>query len=1047
MADSSAQGKSLWSHDQAKAAAEGLPSDPRNTAPETRARYEYQDECIALIILTRLMSERLAAVLIEHSTDLILLPSDGSPELISIKHREPNHRSDPNWSWAALKKDSVLEDLYCVWENAKKSCSVAFVSNAGFAGPAKDLWKACTSHAPRDIEAVSERVARQLGCSSKEAAAFLQSLSFPLEPLPRRKEITDVAIRRLEEFLEQQGRSSRHASQCYKALLDLIQEAGTDTPPSRSLSAPALGATVREQIESELSHANSKKFLAAEAIKAHILACCDKLQAQHLPDVSPGWEPDPLFTGRDEELAALRWLLADSCPDAVSPVVIHGLTGCGKTSLALHFAATHKDFRSIFIDASVRSHVINTLTDLGFLEVSLESRVTLGGNNGSVASRFPESSGILLILDGVTDPEILRGLIPRQALCRVLITTTMPHLDDAYEHLNLAPWKRSESIEYASKILPSWPWDDVARVVTKLHDHPLAITQAANYCRLMSLDAQGYIHRLERTPLIVLDKGEAAGYPKSIVQAIRLAIASAVEREPLAQGLLSILACLGSDRVPEEVFSCKSLWTYVGEYPSMQEETVDERLSKLKGEGWEARIALEDEASFDSALEALVRLSLVRRERDGLITHPMVRLIARRTTKNNIEWLRASFGLLLAPISLGEHTPASKELYALHLESALQLALEAEIYGPAVIAGASEVIKRLLDMHDFHSALRYIEPTLKEVVDRSQQGLLPGSAPFAFRFFGVLALLQVGRIEEARSLLDENIELAELSENFQAIVDTWNMQAQVALFTGDRSLALEVVDKLSLAQRNFQGLGEQSLVVYHSLTQLLWLLNRHEEANDQNQYALLELDRYPGVSSNVRDAIYGDAVLLARGRLDIADLVKYGLFNYAAAEDERVTRGGQYRYIDNTLSYADAAIDAGDLKKTEALLAGVDAVLHNWVDSPEIISKFLGVRGRLGLHYILSGSLEKAESTYGDLLEAAELLKRAETSSRTARAAVLVHLAQVCYFLHRHAEAVAAAEEAVEIDGEFYGMRHPETLTDLEILAAMHHPCRRCSAR
>ncbi|MCJ1676799.1 hypothetical protein MTF65_05435 [Streptomyces sp. APSN-46.1] len=103
-----------------------LPTDSRNTAPETRARFEYQDECIALTLLEHL-ADQLVGVLVEHSTDVILIPRQGLPELVSIKHREPHHSSEPAWTWPALHKDRVLIDLHGAWLAAGKACTVAFL--------------------------------------------------------------------------------------------------------------------------------------------------------------------------------------------------------------------------------------------------------------------------------------------------------------------------------------------------------------------------------------------------------------------------------------------------------------------------------------------------------------------------------------------------------------------------------------------------------------------------------------------------------------------------------------------------------------------------------------------------------------------------------------------------------------------------------------------------------------------------------------------------------------------------------------------------------
>ena len=64
--------------------------DPRNTGPQTRARFEYQDACIALRCIDNLLpSSQVVGVAVEWTTDYVLITVDGTYELVSVKHREP----------------------------------------------------------------------------------------------------------------------------------------------------------------------------------------------------------------------------------------------------------------------------------------------------------------------------------------------------------------------------------------------------------------------------------------------------------------------------------------------------------------------------------------------------------------------------------------------------------------------------------------------------------------------------------------------------------------------------------------------------------------------------------------------------------------------------------------------------------------------------------------------------------------------------------------------------------------------------------------------
>jgi len=121
--------------------ARGLPPDATNTAAATRSRFRYQDECIALVLLQHLGSSDLDGILVEHSTDAILISGGQSVELVSIKHREVDQSDDSGWSWDALKKQDVLASLYRQWCNAGKSCGLAFWTNAGFVRSMRELRK------------------------------------------------------------------------------------------------------------------------------------------------------------------------------------------------------------------------------------------------------------------------------------------------------------------------------------------------------------------------------------------------------------------------------------------------------------------------------------------------------------------------------------------------------------------------------------------------------------------------------------------------------------------------------------------------------------------------------------------------------------------------------------------------------------------------------------------------------------------------------------------------------------------------------------------
>ncbi|MFE4971837.1 hypothetical protein ACFRAR_06940 [Kitasatospora sp. NPDC056651] len=322
---------------------ERLPEDRANTGPATRARFEYQDECIALTILDH-WSDGLAGVLIEHSTDAVLIPLDAAPELISIKHREPHHGVDSGWTWSALEKDSVLSDLYSAWVATEKRVTVAFLSNAGMSGPAKILWNACRKRDPEVAAQVSDRISKMLKVSKSEAVEFIANLNFPEHPLPRRNEITDVGVRKMEAHLVRLGMNPGYGESCYRTLLGRIAEAGTDRPDSRRSHLREICSTVRADVIADFPGRFASRYLSVEEIQRLLNAECRRLESTaapltmrsgtvlirpieeldpvvdmgiHLPTRSPDWRDLPAYVWRnvdgrlDEELLKGGFILLE----------------------------------------------------------------------------------------------------------------------------------------------------------------------------------------------------------------------------------------------------------------------------------------------------------------------------------------------------------------------------------------------------------------------------------------------------------------------------------------------------------------------------------------------------------------------------------------------------------------------------------------------------------------------------------------------------------------------------------------------------------------
>ena len=222
----------------------------------------------------------------------------------------------------------------------------------------------------------------------------------------------------------------------------MIANAGTDLPEPEADPSFSIAATLADVLASREHTRLMRRYLPARQIFETLLHTFDQQAAASLPEVGQqGWEPDAHFTGRSRYLDELHRLLVPGGVTETTPVVIHGIPGCGKTSLAIQFAAQHKgNLRAVFINASTRTALTRDLAALAGYPDTTTWDIGIAQVRGPVTPTLPGTSATLLILDGVTDANIIRGVIPRRSLCRVIITSTASHLDQGYEHIELQCW-------------------------------------------------------------------------------------------------------------------------------------------------------------------------------------------------------------------------------------------------------------------------------------------------------------------------------------------------------------------------------------------------------------------------------------------------------------------------------------------------------------------------------------------------------------------------------------------------------------------------------
>lgn len=629
--------------------------DPRNTARETRARYTYQDECVALRVIRNLLSDDVASVVLEWATDYALCMANCDIELVSVKHLEPSQGS---WTLGRLEKSSVLTDLHRVWRAMDERGHYTFESNAGLHSSLRELTTADTLTDP-----LVRAVAKRIRVAPDEVARFLGSFVCVPVPLPRRNEITDIATQEMRVVLGRLGCDERSARASYEALVARIASASTDVPPSAAERVSRLTGLMRSVLERMENERLGGQTLMMSELRQIVISSAE---ASPVPDGARGLltlRPDPLFTGRAEQLGQLRALLRPGEHAEVAPVSLHGLTGIGKTALAMEFAARHANvLRVAFIPAGSRQAVLKGVSDLtGGLSDRGGSALPIEGNEPHLVAELPRDPALLVIFDGLVDPADLNDVVSRTSPTRVIITTTMTHIDNGTTDVRLRSWSTEEALAYVRRTLATENAADGKRLANEMGGHPLALVQAVHYCLTEQLAIDAYLRRFTQAPLNALALGSAAGYAESTLRAIDLSIQAVSRRSSVAIDLLRVLSYAAPQAAPDAIFDSERIVAapeaiFDGEriialldIPPRRPEAVDRWLHRIlpsHRRPWKILNALTDPQLRDEAVAVLHKYSLVRRRAHELTTHPLVQTVVRESIpdKETPTYLKVALG-------------------------------------------------------------------------------------------------------------------------------------------------------------------------------------------------------------------------------------------------------------------------------------------------------------------------------------------------------------------------------------------------------------------
>jgi len=388
-----------------------------------------------------------------------------------------------------------------------------------------------------------------------------------------------------------------------------------------------------------------------------------------LPAVwSVPWPRNPLFTGRDGELADLAGRLSGGDGSAVVlPQALYGLGGVGKTQLAVEYAYRHAaDYDLVWwVPGESAALAVSSLVDLA-RRAGVSS---VGGAQQQIAGlvevlrRGEQFPRWLVVVDNAEAPSELFGLLAIAGRGgQVLVTSRDPAWAGWTRSVEVDVLPHADAVRLLRRRCERLTEADADRLATALGDLPLAVEQAAGWLATTGMAAETYERLLADRTKELLTRGQPAHYPLPVAAAWTIA----VDRldDPGAVDLLRLLAQFGPEPVPLDLMN-----------------PIAGGVRALPG-------PLQDPLAFADCVETVCRLGLARASADGLVMHRLVQAVLRDHTpaEQRERYRTAARGLLIAADPAAPTDPACWPRYTLlhpHIVATGLLDLAA-IAGPAV---------------------------------------------------------------------------------------------------------------------------------------------------------------------------------------------------------------------------------------------------------------------------------------------------------------------------------------------------------------------------
>jgi TPR repeat protein len=522
-----------------------------------------------------------------------------------------------------------------------------------------------------------------------------------------------------------------------------------------------------------------------------------------------------LLAGREELLTELGVRLPGGDPGPQT-VVLCGLGGIGKSSLALEYAHRHLAEVGVAWQFSADDPAVLTAgfgelaAQLGLRDV-FDTRDPVASVH-SVLAAFPDEW--LLVFDNAPSWASVEKFLPPAGRGKVLITSQNQHWPYA-QALQVPVLGTKVAADFLASRAGDPDQQAAAELAGELDGLPLALEQAGAYIHATGTNLAGYLSMFRERRADMLTRGEAAGHPANVAATLSLALSRLTEETPAAVGLARLLACLAPEPVPLALLFADA------QIASQLAPDVAAAAGLLVG----------DAVAVADTVAALRRYSLVTPAGDGLVLmHRLVQAVALAQVPADVadQWEQGAAALVEAAVPADSDLPAAWPVCAVLLPHAR-----------AVLSPASAGIWRIADY--LGNSGSYL--TAQELCQQSADTLIDVYGPehldtLVARSNLARWALQAGKAAEAR---DQYAVLLPLVERVAGAEDpvTLTTRHNLAASIGEAGDAAGARDQLAAVL----SIEEQVLGAEHPLTLTTrsnlarWAAEAGDTAGARDQFA------------------------------------------------------------------------------------------------------------------------------------------------------------------------------------------------------------------